>query len=84
MAIYRALECNVPSLLKICQVVIFVFRSAKRSQDWKRTLSTCFLSNFIPFKGAGGIVEKASVNQRPSGHLWFSNDPKKHNLSRGR
>ena len=47
---YRVPE-YVPHLLtdRPARAVIFVFRSAKKSQNWQKTLSTCFLSSFIKF-----------------------------------
>ena len=57
-------------------------RQKKNQHNWKRTLNTCLVSNFVEFCSA--VAKKkfknVSANQRPEQQSWFSNQSEKHNL----
>ena len=61
---------------------ILFFRSARKTQTWKRTLRSCFLSSFVEFHSA--VSEEKSKMSQPirgqGGHLVFPIGPKNTNL----
>ena len=59
-----------------------IFRSARKTQTWERTLISCFLSSFLEIRSAVSD-EKSKMSQRirdQGGHLVFPIDPKNTNL----
>ena len=65
------------------RAAILFFRLARKTQTWKRTLRSCFLSSFVEFRSE----EKSKVSQTirgQGGHLVFSDWPQKHKLGSGR
>ena len=68
------------------RAAILFFRSARKTQIWKRTLRSCFLSSFVEYHSAVS-EEKSKMSQpirglgRPS---CFSARHEKHKLGRGR
>ena len=64
------------------RAAILFFRSARKTQTWKRTLRSCFLSNFVEFCSA--VSEEKSEMSQPirgqDGHLVFPIGPKNTNL----
>ena len=61
----------------------FFFRSARKTQTWKITLWSCFLSSFVEFRSA--VSEEKSKKSRPirgkGGHLVFPIGTKNTNLA---
>ena len=60
---------------------IFIYRSARKTQTWYRTLSSSFLSSFVEFRSA--VSEKSKMSQPIKGwdgHLVFPISPKNTNL----
>ena len=64
------------------RVAILVFRSARKTQTWQRTLRSCFLSSFMKFLSA--VSEEKSKMSQPirgqGGHLVFPISLKNTNL----
>ena len=64
------------------RAAILFFRSARKTQTWKRTLRSCFLSSFVEFCSA--VSEKKSKMSQPirgqGGHHVFPIGPKNTNL----
>ena len=64
------------------RAAILFFRSARKTQTWKRTLRSCFLSSFGEFRSA--VSEEKSKMSQPirgqGGHLVFPIGPKNTNL----
>ena len=64
------------------RVAILFFPSARKTQTWKRTLRSCFLSSFLEFPSA--VSDKKSKMSQPirgqGGHLVFPIGPKNTNL----
>ena len=64
------------------RAAILFFRSARKTQTWKRTLRSCFLSSFVEFCSA--VSEEKSKMSQPirgqGGHLVFPIGPKNTNL----
>ena len=64
---------------------ILFFRSAQKTQTWKKRLRSCFLSSFVEFRSA--VSEKKSKMSQPirarGGHLVFLIDLKNTNLLEG-
>ena len=61
------------------RVAILFFQSARKTQTWKRTLRSCFLSSFVEFRSAVS-EEKSKMSQPIRGqgsHLVFSDRPEK-------
>ena len=67
------------------RTAIFVYWSARKTQSWKRTLGSCFLSSFIEFHSVV-LEEKLKMSQPIRGrgdHLAFFDRPEKHKIGRG-
>ena len=64
------------------RAAILFFWSARKTQTWKRTSTTCFLSTYFEFRSA--VSEKKSKMSQPirgqGGHLVFPIRPKNTNL----
>ena len=64
------------------RAAILFFRSARKTQTWKRILISCFLSSFVEFRSA--VSEEKSKMSQPirgqGGHLVFPIGPKNTNL----
>ena len=64
------------------RAAILFFRSARKTQTWKRTLISCFLSSFVEFRSA--VSEEKSKMSQPirgqGGHLVFPVGPQNTNL----
>ena len=67
------------------RAAILFFRSAQKTQTWKKRLRSCFLSSFVEFRSA--VSEKKSKMSQPirarGGHLVFLIDLKNTNLVEG-
>ena len=67
------------------RAAILFFRSARKTQTWKRALRSCFLSSFVEFGSA--VSEEKSKMSRPirsqGSHLIFRISPKNTNLVEG-
>ena len=55
----------------------------EKTQNWSRTLRSCFLSTFVEFRSAVS-EEKSKMSQRPGRPSCISDRHKKHKLGRGR
>ena len=79
----RSRKCHSQSEAR---AAILFFRSTRKTQTWKRTLRSCFLSSFVEFHSA--VSEgKSKMSQRirgQGGHLVFPIGPKNTKLGRGR
>ena len=66
------------------RTAILDFRSAQKSQTWKSTLRTCFLSSFVKIHSvvAEEKSKNCSANQRPGQPSWISDQHEKHKLER--
>ena len=67
------------------RATILFFLLTRKTQTWKRTMRSCFLSSFVEFHSA--VSEEKSIMCQPirgqGGHLVFPNGPKNTNLVEG-
>ena len=67
------------------RTAIFVYWLARKTQSWKRTLGSCFLSRYIEFHSV--VSEEKLKMSQPirgrGGHLAFFDRPEKHKIGRG-